>query len=268
MNRLFKTFGAALLIAALVSGALLAQSSVLASNRVSPDLGSVAQQSFPPTNSITVNGYGTSSGKPDVAFMTLGVEVPDSDPSKALSNANALITTITAAVSETGVKEEDIQTTNFNVYSRDVAMGVVEPSAAGIAPDGAAPQLPRTYVAQINISLKVRDISKVGAVIDAGVKAGANNIYGLSFGIDDQSKLEKDARVKAIANARSRAQELADALGVKLGDAIIIDESAAGGPISPMVMAGFGGGGDAASKVSEGQLNVGINVRITFSISK
>jgi uncharacterized protein len=141
----------------------------------------------------------------------------------------------------------------------------MEPSTGGDAPAAT----PRTYVAQINVSLKVRDITKVGAVIDAGVKAGANNIYGLSFGIDDQTKLEKDARVKAIENARTRAQELADALGVKLGDAIIIDESYGGGMFPPVMM-GFGGGASdaAASKVSEGQLNVGVTVRITFSISK
>jgi hypothetical protein len=71
MNRVFKTFGAVLLIAALVSVTLLAQSSVLASNKVSPDLGSVAQQNYPPTNSITVSGYGTSSGKPDVGLMLI-----------------------------------------------------------------------------------------------------------------------------------------------------------------------------------------------------
>src|SRR5206468_3993932 len=120
---------------------------------------------------------------------------------------------------------------------------------------------------QIAIFVRVKDISKAGSVIDAGIKAGANNIYNLSFGIDDPSKLEQQAREKAIANARARAQQLANSLNVTLGDPIIIDESFGG--VRPLdfntKLQGVGGAG---SQINGGQLSVSVNLRVTFSMAK
>jgi uncharacterized protein YggE len=219
------------------------------------------------TNTITVVGSGEASGKPDVAFIQLGVEVVDADPGKALSQANDVIAKVTKAVEDEGVAESDIQTRGFNVYPRDPAnQPMMAPSIPGTEP--AMPQNVRSYQAQIAIFVKVKDISKAGPVIDAAVKAGANNVYNLSFGIDDPSKLEQQAREKAIANARQRAQQLADSLKVTLGDPVIVDESFGGG-VAPLAynntMQGMGG---AATQINGGQLSVSVNLRITFSMAK
>jgi len=215
-----------------------------------------AQTTNPIANTITVSGFGQAYGKPNVATVQLGAEAFNADPSKALAAANDSIAKITKALIAAGVAEADIQTQNFNLYS------TTPPVEPGKAPDPAA----RTYQAQITLTVKVRDITKTGAVIDAGIQAGVTNIYGLNFGIDDTTKLESEARTKAIENARNRASELAKALGVKLGDPIIIEEGLNNGavPIAEVAYSGKGGG----AQVAEGQLSVGVNLTITFAISK
>src|SRR5215212_7957791 len=128
-----------------------------------------------PTNSITVVGFGEASAKPDVALVQLGVEVTDPDAGKALAGANENIANVTKAIVALGIAEADVQTTGINIFSRDMGPQPTEPGAT----------IPRTYQAQIMLSVRVRDVTKAGPVIDAAVKAGANNVYGLSFNISD-----------------------------------------------------------------------------------
>lgn len=216
-----------------------------------------AQTTNPLTNTITVSGFGQAYGKPNVATVQLGAEAFNADPSKALAAANDAIAKITKALLAAGVAEADIQTQNFNLYS------TTPPVEPGKATDPAQ----RVYQAQITLTVKVRDIAKTGAVIDAGIQGGVTNIYGLTFGIDDTAKLESEARTKAIENARNRAAELAKALGVKLGDPIIIQEGLSNGAV-PIADIAYGKGGGAGAQVAEGQLSVGVNLTITFAISK
>jgi uncharacterized protein YggE len=218
------------------------------------------------TNTITVVGSGEASGKPDVAHIQLGVEVVDADPGKALSQANDIIAKITKAVQDAGVAEADIQTRGFNLYPRDPAQPMMAPAVEGT--QSPVPQNARSYQAQIAIFVRVKDISKAGTVIDAGIKAGANNVYNLTFGIDDPSKLEQQAREKAIANARERAQQLAKTLNVTLGDPIIVDESFGGGVTPLAYNDNFKGIGGAATQISGGQLSISVNLRVTFSMAK
>lgn len=219
------------------------------------------------TNTITVVGSGDASGKPDVAYIQLGVEVVDTDPGKALAQANEIIAKITKAVQDAGVAEADVQTRGFNLYPRDpMPQPMMAPAGEGTAP--AAPQNARSYQAQIAIFVRVKDISKAGAVIDAGIKAGATNVYNLTFGIDDPAKLEQQAREKAIANARERAQQLANTLNVTLGDPIVVDESFGGGVTALAYNDNFKGAAGGASQISGGQLSISVNLKVTFSMVK
>lgn len=214
------------------------------------------------TNTITVNGSGQASGTPDVANVQLGIEVTNTDPGKALAQANDTISKVTKAVAEVGIAETDIQTSGFNLYPQNPQPQVV-PSTNNTQPNS-SPETTQTYQAQISISVQVKDISKVGAVIDAGTKAGANIVTGLTFGIADMSKLEQEARTQAVANAHSRAQQLAAALNMTLGDPITVNESTGGG-VRPLAFNAVGG---AATQVNPGQLNVNIELQITYSMSK
>ena len=211
-------------------------------------------------NTITVTGSGDSTGTPDVADIQLGIDITDAQVGTAIQKANDAMNAITTAVKAKGVADKDLQTTNFNVYPQDVTDSNGQPTGQ------------RTYHVQNFLDVKVRDISKVGDVIDAGLSAGATNISNLSFSVDDPSKLEADARSKALKDAQDRAQQLAAGVGVKLGKPVLVSETLATpqvfqGPVfaAAVVPAGKGAG---APPISTGQQTVTVTVDVTYAISQ
>jgi uncharacterized protein YggE len=112
----------------------------------------------------------------------------------------------------------------------------------------------------------LRDLTKLGDLLDAVVKAGANNINSIQFDVADQETALSDARKQAVANARKQADELAQAAGVTLGDIQTISTSTSGVPVP--VFEGKGGGGQLAASVpvSAGQLVVSVDVYIVYLI--
>lgn len=213
-------------------------------------------------NSISVSGTGDAYGAPDIAYVQLGIDVTAGDVGEAITQAGTVMNSVQAAVKGQGVEDKDMQTINFNVYPEDI-----------YDKDTGQPTGQRRYHVQNFLNVKVRDISKVGPIIDAGLGAGATNISGLTFGVEDTTKLESDARTKAIADAKQRAQQLADGLGVKLGAPIIVSEGFVSAPPMPYpafavkAADGAGAGGEAAP-ISPGQMQVTVQVNITFALEK
>lgn len=207
-----------------------------------------------PTNSISVSGSGQASGTPDVAYINLGVDTIDPDVGQAVENANTEMAAIIVALTDAGVDPKDIQTTNFNVYPEDRYDQNGQPTGE------------RVYHVQNSLTVTVRDIANVGAVIEAGLGAGADSINGLNFGIDDTAALEQEARVNAIADARQRAQQLAEAFGVTLGDPIIISEVTNDFYPPPLPLAARADMGGAGPQITPGQLQVSVQVNVTFAI--
>jgi uncharacterized protein YggE len=210
-------------------------------------------------NSISVSGFGEASGAPDVAYVMLGVNVVNADVGRAVSEGNERMQAVHDAMLAAGIAEEDLQTVGYNVYPED-----------RYDPQTGTPTGERIYHVDQSLNVKVRDLAKVGEIVSAGLDAGANMVAGLSFAIDDMDALEAEARTDAVENARARAQQLAGALGVTLGDAIYVTEG--GGYIPPVYYPqtgfGMGGGMDAAmpAPVSPGQLTVSISVSVVFAI--
>jgi uncharacterized protein len=207
-----------------------------------------------PVNSISVSGSGQASGTPDVAYINLGVDTVDPDVGQAVENANTEMAAIIAALTDAGVDPKDIQTTNFNVYPEDRYDQNGQPTGE------------RVYHVQNSLTVTVRDIANVSTVIEAGLDAGADSINGLNFGIDDTADLEQEARLNAIADARQRAEQLAAAFGVTLGDPIIISEVTGGYYPPPMPMMAQAGMGGADVQITPGQLQVSVQVNVTFAI--
>lgn len=209
-------------------------------------------------DTITVTGFGEASGTPDLATVQLGVSVLDDDVSEAIAQSNATVGDITQALIATGVLEEDIQTTNFNVWPED-----------RYDPETGFPSGERVFRVESTLQVKVQGTENVGDVIQAALDSGANNIYGLNFSIDDPSALVSEARAAAIEDAKERAGEIADQLGVQLGDAILVAESSSGGaPFITSVAAmeiGIGGGGPP---ISPGESTVTAQISITFALSR
>ena len=206
---------------------------------------------------ITVVGVGTANGTPDVAHITVGIETQGASVQQAVDDNKTKMTALLSAIKALNIADKDIQTTNYSVYSQSDSV----PSPAGKGDNG-----PLTYHVSNQVDVTVRDVSKLGDVLDKVVTAGANNIYGVNFSVDDPSKLQADARTKAFADAKARAQSLAQLAGVSLGDVVSVSESGSGSsPImdmKPMAM-GLGGGG---APIQPGALEVSMNVQVTFAI--
>ncbi len=212
--------------------------------------------SKPPEHTIVVTGQGEAYGEPDVANVSLGVSITNADVGQAVSEANQTMADITKALGEVGIDPKDIQTTNYNVWPQTKT-----------DPQTGQPTGTTIYHVDSSLQVKVRKIDQAGRVIQKGLDAGANSVNGLSFGINDPKPLESQARTAAIDDARQRAGELADALGVKLGDPIQVSETTSGVPqpraLSAEAAQGLGGG---AVPISTGQLSVSVQVNVTFQL--
>lgn len=214
----------------------------------------VNAQDYPPST-ITVDGLGQVYGAPDVAYVQLGVQSSSTDVLTAFNDANDTIQKVITALTGMGIDRADIQTTGLSLYQDNP-----------YNPNTNTPAEKPTYHAQNSLNVTVRDVSTVGEVINAGVGAGANSINGVSFGMSDQSALEQQAREAAVNDARTRAEQLASLLNVKLGVASTIVETANSTP--PIVMnKAFATAQAAPSPVQEGQLAVSVQVRVTFTIA-
>lgn len=208
-----------------------------------------------PANSITVDGFGQAFGAPDVAYLQLGVQVTDTDVTAAFNRANELMTAVISALTEQGIAPNDIQTTGLYMY----------PETA-YDPQTGAPTDRITYRVGNSVDVTIRDVSKIGEVVSAGVNAGANNINSLNFGIADAAALEREARTAAVADAKDRAAQLAEALGLTLGDPIIVVESFTSSDPPVLYERAQAMGGSGNVPIQQGQLNVNIQVTVTFSI--
>lgn len=204
---------------------------------------------------ITVTGFGEANGNPDVLTVEVGVSVSSTDIAEAVASSNTTIEGITAALGELGIDEQDIQTTGFNVWPEDV-----------YSQETGAPTGEKKYRVDSTLRVKVRQIDRAGAVLEAAIKNGANNIYGMNFGVQETTALAAQARTAAVADARVRAAQLADELGVTLGEVQRAAETS-GGPIYA-TYAGLGIGGGSEVPISPGQITVSISVDVTFAIAR
>lgn len=214
-----------------------------------------AAQEGAATGGITVVGQGEAFGQPDEARVQIGVESFAEEVSAATAANEDGVQSIMDALSELGIEEADIQTSNYSLWA--------EQPRGDEGPQGIA-----GYRVMNQVSVTIRDINQVGAVIGAVTEAGANSIHGVSFSVADPAALEADARADAIANAREKAESLAELTGVELGEVISVSEVIGQSGI-PM-MEGYGGRdmavGSAAPGISPGELSYGVQVQVTFAI--
>lgn len=201
---------------------------------------------------LTVVGSGSASGTPDIAYIDVGIEVGNTDVGTAVDEVNQTMDDVISALSELGIPEEDIRTTNFNIRQEQQPAMQSESETSD------------RYIVSNTAELRVSDISQLSDVIQTALDAGANRMYGLQFSIDDSDALMSEARQNAADDAMMRAEELAQIFGVTLGNPIEIDESGSGGQPVPVSRAAIGGGGGPV--ISEGQLSVTVQLHVTYEI--
>jgi uncharacterized protein len=170
----------------------------------------------PAPPAISVTGSGTASGRPDTAEITTGVITQAPTAGKALAQNNAVTEKVLKATRALGIAEKDVQTSSINVVPqrRQGRQESYPPDITG-------------YEVSNQLRVKVRDLAILGRLLDELVAQGANNLGGVQFSVAEPAPLLDQARAKAVADARRKAEVYATTAGVKLGRVLSIRESTA-----------------------------------------
>jgi len=237
----------------ILAGFLLTASFILSACAATPIAS--AQTAEPDTQNLrtlTVTGSGQALLTPDIAYVTIGVHTENKNAAEAVSANNTQAQAVTDALKGAGIAAKDIRTTNFSIYPQQQYddKGQIQ----GI-----------TYIVDNSVYVTVRDLTKVGGLLDTAVKAGANSISGVQFDVADKTKALSDARKAAIANATEIGNELASAANVTLGPVQSINTY--GTTPTPFYDTRAAAVESAAAvPVSPGQLNITVDVQVVFQI--
>jgi uncharacterized protein YggE len=207
----------------------------------------------PARRTITVVGIGRASATPDIARVTVGVDVVNASLSRALTEVNTKTSAVIAQLKKQGIEDKDIRTVDFNVFPQQA-----------YGPNGPGPIT--GYRVSNSVRVTIRELDKAGAILEQAVNAGANTVQGLTFTIEDARPVETEARVSAIQDARFKADALAQEAGATVGQVVNISEVTMGGPIplnQPAAMDGRGGGG---VDIAPGMQDVSIQVQVTYEL--
>jgi uncharacterized protein len=215
----------------------------------------VAAPAMPGT--ITVVGEGKVTLEPDIAHVTIGVETVTNTVIEASDENSAAVQAVIDALKAQGISEDDLQTSGFSIY------------AERFGPEGPLADTDVRYHVTNNVMVTIRELDNVGPILDAAIEAGANNIYGIDFALDDPSTVEADARSAAVEDAKTKAEELAQLNGLTLGNVVSVSEVVGSnggyyaGNFAQQARA-MGGGG---TPVSPGQLDLVMQLQITYATS-
>lgn len=209
----------------------------------------------PPTVSVT--GEGRVAATPDLAVITLGVVTEAPEAAAALAENARRLTAVMAVIEAAGVAARDVQTSGLSLapqwdYERRTPDG--QPRLVG-------------YQVSITVSVRLRETARLGGLLDAVVRGGANQFNGLAFALSDPAAQLSRARRRAMLDARRRARAYARAIGAELGPVVSIVEQ--GGYVPPPVayqaarMAS-----EAAVPVAEGEVDISASVSVVFELKQ
>ena len=203
---------------------------------------------------VTVNGVGEVEGTPDTLTSQIGVEATADDVTTALDEANTAVSAVTDAIVAAGVDRADIQTQQVSINPQYSS----SPTGNNSVISG--------YQASNTLSVKVRDISTASDVLGDATTAGGNatRISGVSFSIDDNSALIADARSRAFADARDRAEQYANLSGSDLGDVLSITENITG---QDQPFQSFDRSSASSAPIEPGQQTVSVGVNVKWALT-
>lgn len=208
----------------------------------------------PPRRYVAVKGTGSVTATPDQAHINTGVSIRAETARQALDANNAAMSRLMAALEKAGVKADDIRTSNFNVSPW------YEPYVRNRA------RVIGGYQAANQVQVKIRDITKLGGILDAVVTAGSNRVNGVQFSVDKPQELLDQARRKAVTDARRRATLYAEVAGAKIGKVLSIDEQGSRMPRPRMVAADSLMKSEASVPVSAGTQEITASVSVRFEL--
>jgi uncharacterized protein YggE len=219
-----------------------------------PAVAETAATETAPPAMISVTGEATVTVAPDVAQIDGGV-ISDAKTAREASDANnTAMGKVLLALKGAGIEARDFQTSRLSLQPQS-------------APNRSGPSAIVGYRASNRVTVRLRDISKVAAVIDTLVAAGANDIGGINFMVSNASKLLDDARGQAVADARREAEIYAKAAGVTLGAPLSISEEGAPGPMlyrAKLATAGMA----VSAPVAQGEETLAVTISVSWAIKQ
>ena len=206
------------------------------------------------TDTFSVTGEGKVSVPPDIAVVSAGVQSQGATVKIAQDQLNKNMNAVSAAVKAAGVDAKDIQTSGYSINP------MYDYRAGGQKITG--------YQATSNLMIKVRAIDSASRVIDAATAAGANQIGGISFDVDDKTKAQNEARQKAVAEAKSKAENAAKIAGFSLGKIINYSEDFGNAPrpIPMLAKADMAGGSEVPTQIETGSNEIVVTVTLSYQI--
>lgn len=203
-----------------------------------------------PVRQVTVVGQGEITARPDIATVQIGVETEAPNAQEALAQNSAAAQAVQERIAALGIATKDIQTANFAIapiYGND-----------GRQVTG--------YRVSNSVTVIIRNLDGAGALLDQVVQAGANNIYGISFSIDDPQALLDQAREQAITDARARAETLAQSSGATIGQVLVITENIGSAvPLVPVMVARAEVAAMPAP-IQPGEQTLSVAVQVTYEL--
>ncbi len=202
---------------------------------------------------LRVIGNGSIQLAPDAASVAVGVDVTTANLSEALAEASTAMEAIPGAIADRGIPDEDVQTATFAVNP-----------VREYDPQTGLPGPVSSFQVTQTVNVTVDEIDELGELLDDVVAAGANNIYGIAFFMREPGDAATEARGRAIEDARTKAEELADAAGLTLGPILAISESAF--PVGPIYDSAKAGGQGAGAPIAPGTNAVTATVEVLFGL--
>ena len=209
------------------------------------------------TNTVSFSGEGKITAKPDIAVISASIVTQAVDSKSAQDSNSTKSNAVDSFLKKQGIAEKDIKTSGYNITPQ-----------YKYPPYGGQATITGYQVTQ-SYEIKVRDLTRVSAILSGLVTAGANQVNNLGLQIENPDALKSQARQLAIDNAKKKAQELEKQVGIRLGNIVNFSEGNNGYPV-PMYdlkSSGIGmGGGGPEPTISTGENDVVVNVTITYQI--
>jgi len=207
-------------------------------------------------NSIVISETGEVYAKPDLALITFTILKEAKTVAEAMDENSATMNNVINVIKEQGIEDKDVKTTSFNIRPRyEYSEGTY------------GKRILVGYEVIQDLQVKIRDLGKIGIIIERGTSSGANEVSDLQLTIDNQDELKKQAREQAIAAAKIKAGELTSQLGVKLGKIVSFNENfyVPYYDTGTYMMAEGMGGGEVPD-IQTGENKISVSVVITYEI--
>lgn len=215
-----------------------------------------AAESMFRATTLNLSAYGETKVAPDMATISLGVMTEEPTAAAAMQANAAQMGRVIAALKRAGLADRDIQTSQLNLSPQYRYEQNLPPKLVG-------------YQASNQVTLTVRDLAKLGQVVDATVGAGANQVHGISFGLIDPTEAENAARRAAVRALQDKAGLYAEATGHRIVRLVSLSEAGGYAAPPPMpVMMARAEAMDASTKVAPGELKVRIDISGLYEIAR